>query len=76
MKTMKRIIASVLVGAMLMASVMIKPMGASATETETIVKTENNGVIYVSDTTSLKFSDYWTTDKKTAPVRNGYVFGG
>ena len=59
-----------------MAGVMIKSMGANATETETIVKTENNGVIYVSDATNLKFSNYWTTENKTAPVRPGFVFGG
>lgn len=76
MKTMKQILASFLVVAMLMAGTMIAPMGADASETETIVKQETNGVIYVSDATDLKFSNYWTTENKTAPVRPGFIFGG
>lgn len=76
MKTMKQILASLLVVAMLVTGIMITPVGADASETGTIVKKETNGVIYVSDATNLKFSNYWTTDNKTAPVRQGFVFGG
>lgn len=76
MKTMKRILASFLVVAMLVAGIMISPVGVDASETEQIVKTEKNGVIYVSDNTNLKFSNYWTTGNKTVPVRPGFVFGG
>lgn len=73
MKTMKQILTSLLVVAMLVTSMMIMPLKADASEN---VVNGENGVIYVSDETNLKFSDYWTADKKTAPVREGYVFGG
>ena len=73
MKTMKQILTSLLVVAMLVTSMMIMPLQADASEN--VINGEND-VIYVSDETNLKFSDYWTADKKTAPIREGYVFGG
>lgn len=81
MKTMKQILAGFLVVAIVLAGVITMPMKADATETtETVVKeTINNvetGVIYVFDETNYKFSNYWSQDTKSAPVREDFVFGG
>lgn len=73
MKTMKQILASFLVVAMLVTGMMVMPLKADASEN---VVNGENGVIFVSDETNLEFSKYWTSEKKTAPVREGYVFGG
>lgn len=75
MKTMKQIMAGLLVAVMLVAGIVLTPASADASETETIENGEN-GVIYVLDETNLKFSDYWTVDAKAAPTRAGFVFGG
>ena len=74
MKRMKQILASVLVAVMVIAGLMITPLDASAAETAT----EENGVTYVLDTAKYNFASFWNEDasKRTAPTRDGYVFGG
>ena len=74
MKTMKQILAGLLVMAMLITGLMITPMDAKAADS---VK-EDNGVEYVLDTTKYNFTDYWKADaaERKAPTKVGCVFGG
>ena len=74
MKTMKQILAGLLVMAMLITGLMITPMDAKAAET---VEGEN-GVEYILDTTKYNFADYWKANaaERKAPTKDGCVFGG
>ena len=71
MKTMKQIIASTLVAIMVIAGLMITPLDVKAAETKV---DGENGVIFVLDAEKYNFTNLWAT--KTAPTREGYVFGG
>ena len=74
MKSLKQILASLLVAVMLVAIPMVAPMKADATETTEIVVNGENGVIYVLDEVNYNFKNLWAN--KTAPTRDDYVFGG
>ena len=74
MKTMKQILASTLVAVMLVAGLMVTPLHVEAVDS---VKGQN-GEEYVLDTVNYNFANFWNEDasKRTAPTRDGYVFGG
>ena len=81
MKTMKQILAGFLVAVMLVAGLVITPMDAKATESETgtvIEQVDANesktGVIFVLDEEKYNFETLW--ESRTAPTRDGFVFGG
>ncbi len=63
---MKRAAACMLTAIVIMAGITVKPMTTDAAENQ------NDEVIYEE----LEMSSYWTPEKKTAPVKDGYVFGG
>lgn len=64
-----RVIASLVVGMMLVLSVSLLPRTIHAESTPV----EKDGIIYDN---SYDMSDYWSLTEKTAPLKNGYVFGG
>lgn len=81
MKRLKQILAGLLVAVMLVAGLVITPIDAKATEsaTETVVYQRNEeqqetGVIFVLDEEKYNFKTLW--ESRTAPTRDGYVFGG
>lgn len=64
-----RVIASLVVGMMLVLSVSLLPRTIHA-ETTLV---EKDGIVYDK---SYNMSDYWSEDTKIAPTKDGYVFGG
>ena len=76
MKTKKQILASFLVMAMFITGLMITPMDAKAATEYTVV--DDTGAKYILDTEKYNFTTFWKADadKRTAPTKIGYVFGG
>jgi len=71
MKKLKRVLASMIIMALLVTALNTLPIKAEAAETKV---DGANGVIYVSDADNENYQVAWTN--KTAPTRSGYVFGG
>ena len=70
-KICKKLTVGLLTAAVIVAGMFAVPAKADAEgSTEESIKDE---IIYDSSYDMLK---YWTADKKTAPVKTGYVFGG
>lgn len=69
MSIVKKLTAVVLAVGMIVAGIAIYPKQADAAVVE-------DKVIYVEYKADDIQANYWTTDKKTAPVKEGYVFGG
>lgn len=65
----KKIFAGLLAVTMVLAAVAFIPKDADATDTSVIP----NQVIYQEYSNA---TDYWKPESKTAPVKEGYVFGG
>lgn len=65
MNLVKKLTAGVLAVTMIVAGIVVYPKQADAAIVE-------DKVIYEE----CDSTDYWTADKKTAPVKEGYVFGG
>lgn len=70
----KKLVAALLVIAMLVSGVAVAPKTAKAETSETIEK--ENGVLYILDDTNYSFKTYWKDNNKQAPVKENYVFGG
>lgn len=64
----RRSLARVIAFVMLASSVVVAPMKVDATEVGSNIREE----VYYNE--ELEIEDYWTT--KTAPVEEGYIFGG
>ena len=62
-------LASILVIAMVCTSVAIAPKQAQAAETA-------SDIVYLGSEDGYDFSKYWSATTKTAPIKDGYVFGG
>lgn len=68
----KRIMAALLTATMLFSSVMAIPKVAKAAETVS----GENGIEYILDDVNYNFVQLYKNGNKTAPVKEGYVFGG
>ena len=71
MGIVKKLTAGVLAVGMIVAGMIAYPKQADAAVVE-------DKVIYVQDDTNYNINNYWNADstKRTAPVKEGYVFGG
>ena len=72
MSIVKKLTVSVLAVGMIVAGIVASPKKVAAEDTATIY----DKVIYVRYDAEDIETNYWTADKKTAPVKEGYVFGG
>ncbi len=65
----KKTIACLIVGFLFVLSVAVLPQTTQAESTSF----ELGEIVYDN---AYQMKDYWTSEKKTAPLKNGYVFGG
>lgn len=76
-KMMKRVVTLIMTAIMLVVGVNISPKKANAAgATElTEISTENDKVLY-EEMTVAEFEKFYGDDKKVAPTKEGYLFGG
>lgn len=65
------------IAALLAITLIVSAIPAFLTTAQAAEQDElDNGILYIQDAENYAMSDYWEAETKTAPVKEGYVFGG